>query len=330
MDHFETLIGNEPLKKFFLSQIERGTLAHAYILEGGDGSGRHTLAYCVASALAGDTPEGARIARGQSPDVKICAPGRDKKQFTVDVVRALRADAFLLPADLPFKLFILEKTETMNAAAQNAALKILEEPPENTYFFLLCSNASALLPTIRSRAPVLRMQRFSVGELDAILSHDPSAADKKKLNPDFYYACLQQSDGCPGAAAQLLCHAGAAESRKLASELLDVITDRPALLLKSAELPRQTKQRRELGEVFTDLQWALRDLLVCRFGAGERETVFYTDAGQAMCVQPSLAKEQIIALIDLLSGLQAALEANANMQNLRFAFVCGVREALAR
>ena len=57
------------------------------------GSGRHTLALGAAILLAGDCPEGQKIAAGCSPDVKCFGPSREKKQLTVDVIRAMKEDA---------------------------------------------------------------------------------------------------------------------------------------------------------------------------------------------------------------------------------------------
>ena len=325
MDPFDSLRGNEQLKTFFKRQIEKESLAHAYVLEGEDGTGRHTLALAVARALAGDTPEGAKIARGLSPDVKCYGPPADKKLFNVDLIRDLRADAYLVPNDLPFKFYILEKSETMNASAQNAALKILEEPPANTYFFLLCSSSSALLPTIRSRAPVLRMQRFSVEELDALLSRE--GAQIKQNDRDFYYACLKGSGGSYGAAKEALLQPKNAESRKTVCALLACFEKQAELIVRSAELP---KKRQEAEEVLTLMQRALRDILVSRMGAPDAQLLFFSDDEEARKYLPGAAKEQITALIDLTDELQDALSRNANMQNLRFALCTGVRAALTK
>ena len=66
-------------------------------------------------------------------------------------VRALRADAYIRPNEAERKVYILENAQTMNASAQNAMLKLLEEGPAYAAFLLLTDNAAALLPTVRSR-----------------------------------------------------------------------------------------------------------------------------------------------------------------------------------
>lgn len=77
--------------------------------------------------------------------------GRAKKEITVDQVRALSADSVILPNEAARKVYIIEDADLMNPQAQNAALKLLEEPPKGVIFILCVENAQALLPTVRSR-----------------------------------------------------------------------------------------------------------------------------------------------------------------------------------
>lgn len=64
-----------------------------------------------------------------------------------------------------FRFVVIESVELMNPQAANALLKILEEPPVGTYFFLLSSNPMGLLPTIRSRVKILRFKPLSADDL---------------------------------------------------------------------------------------------------------------------------------------------------------------------
>lgn len=90
------------------------------------------------------------------PDISIIArlvddKGKQKKQISVDQIRAMSADACMLPNEAARKVYIIEDAETMNPSAQNAALKLLEEPPLGAMFLLCSTNAMQLLPTVRSR-----------------------------------------------------------------------------------------------------------------------------------------------------------------------------------
>ena len=77
--------------------------------------------------------------------------GKQKKELLIDQIRALALDAVVLPNESERKVYILADADSMNLAAQNAALKLLEEPPKGVYFLLCVTNPARLLPTVRSR-----------------------------------------------------------------------------------------------------------------------------------------------------------------------------------
>lgn len=138
-----------------------GNRAHAYIIEGGSAASRLRCSLYAACALVCTDPIGGRpclacgtcraICDGEHDDVKIIAP-ENGKDIRVDEVRALRKDAYVLPTQCDYHIYIIAECQKMNAFAQNALLKLLEEPPENTVFFLLTPTKELLLPTVVSRA----------------------------------------------------------------------------------------------------------------------------------------------------------------------------------
>lgn len=77
--------------------------------------------------------------------------GRLKKEITVDQIRQMNEDAWVLPNEAARKVYIIAEADKMNPAAQNAALKLLEEPPNGAVFLLCATNPGLLLPTVRSR-----------------------------------------------------------------------------------------------------------------------------------------------------------------------------------
>lgn len=140
----------------------RAALSHAYILCGPEGSGRHDLARWMAARYVcsgeGETP------CGQCPDCRKAAAGIHPDIITAAEAlkaadaRALRADAYIRPNEAARKVYLVEDAQEMNASAQNALLKVLEEGPDYAAFLLLAENEAALLPTIRSRCELLRLQ----------------------------------------------------------------------------------------------------------------------------------------------------------------------------
>lgn len=77
--------------------------------------------------------------------------------ISVEEIRNICTDAYTIPNEANIKVYILPGADKMQAAAQNAFLKILEEPPQNILFILLCQSAEKLLSTIRSRTVTFRL-----------------------------------------------------------------------------------------------------------------------------------------------------------------------------
>ncbi len=85
----------------------------------------------------------------------------EKAIIPVDDIRKIRSDSFILPNDGEKKVYIINDADKMNAASQNAFLKILEEPPSFTTFILVCTNSDSLLTTVLSRVTHLKLQSNS-------------------------------------------------------------------------------------------------------------------------------------------------------------------------
>ena len=164
--NLSALAGNERVKEQ-LSRQERGRgLSHAYILSGPENSGRHTLARLLAAGMLctaqGERPCGrctscVKVAKGLHPDVSLISGPGEGKPITVDQVRTLRADAYIRPNEGDRKIYLLEGADQMNASAQNAMLKLLEEGPPYSAFLLIAGNAGGLLQTVRSRCEELAL-----------------------------------------------------------------------------------------------------------------------------------------------------------------------------
>lgn len=183
------LAGNAPLKRQLELETARRGLSHAYILSGPAGSGKRTLAGLLAAALVCDRRGGAlpclscagcrKAEGGIHPD--IVRVGDDGKDISVAQVRALRADAYIRPNEAERKVYILENAQTMNASAQNAMLKLLEEGPAYAAFLLLAENAGGVLETVRSRCETLTLDPVAPDECLAWLQARFPQASRDEL-----------------------------------------------------------------------------------------------------------------------------------------------------
>lgn len=85
------------------------------------------------------------------PDIYLLSPDEGKKQISVEAVRACKENLLKTPHVSACKVCVIDPVEALNDSAANALLKLLEEPPEGTYFVLIADQYSQVLPTIRSR-----------------------------------------------------------------------------------------------------------------------------------------------------------------------------------
>jgi DNA polymerase III subunit delta' len=141
--------------------LTAGRVHHAYLFSGPAGSGQREAALAFAQALncpvdplgCGRCPRCERIAHGSDPDViaLVRDPESAGREIRVEPVRQVCAALQLAASEGPYKIAIVEDADLLNASAQNALLKTLEEPPPKTVLILLDDGEERLLPTVRSR-----------------------------------------------------------------------------------------------------------------------------------------------------------------------------------
>ncbi|MBQ9745433.1 MAG: hypothetical protein IJW21_01250 [Clostridia bacterium] len=200
---FDNVYGNEEVKSLFASCIKEKKLSHAYMLVGPAGCGKKTLTHAVAAELARRDGSGeelvAKIASGHSPDV-LTIP-TEEKRIGIDTVRSFVSTVYLTPNELEFKMYIFEDADRLTPQAQNALLKIIEEPPKNVYIFLLCENPGSLLGTVRSRVISVNMQTFGNDEVRAYLAETGAPEGADEARTDF---AVKMSRGALGAVRELM------------------------------------------------------------------------------------------------------------------------------
>lgn len=144
-------------------------LSHAYIVAGpsgpaGDKAGQLAAAMLCTSELSrpcGICRDCVKLSRGAHPDLitvrrQTDSAGRPRREIYVEQVREIVDGAHILPNEARKKVYVIRDADAMNPSAQNALLKLLEEPPEFVALILLCENIDALLETVRSRCAVVR------------------------------------------------------------------------------------------------------------------------------------------------------------------------------
>lgn len=125
--------------------------------------------------------------------------GEDKPtSISVETSREIIRTLSLKPFESKFKVMLIWQPELMHSSAANAILKILEEPPPNTFFLLVSNAAEQLLPTVRSRTQTVQVPLLSDAAIDQFLS------EKHQVNEDRRSEIIQLADGNLNLAIKLI------------------------------------------------------------------------------------------------------------------------------
>jgi DNA polymerase III subunit delta' len=175
------LIGHQALLNAMLGEYSAGKMHHATILSGPQGIGKATLAFQFAKlafSLAGETSATDKIRAGTHPSLLHITRSWNEKteKFRTEIVidDIHRANHFLshTASGGGMRIIIIDPADDMNRNAANALLKNLEEPPQNTHYFLISHIAGRLLPTIRSRCRVIEVPPLTIDEVNQVLTQN--------------------------------------------------------------------------------------------------------------------------------------------------------------
>lgn len=321
------IVGNVGLRDRLCQDILNQKMAHAYIISGAKGSGRHLVAMQCAAAVAcerkqdgsaplpcGECPSCRKLLSGKSPDVvTVSKTGQSVK---IEQIRALGKDVRTLPNDLDDKFYIIEDADTMTPQAQNAFLLTLEEPPSFVHFFLLCEQPERLLETVRSRAPILRTEMISNEDIKTYVRRGSSpAASLLSAKPQEFEEILSIANGSIGRMLTLSDEKERAPllaRRAKASTLVEYALrkDRAALATFLCQLP---SKQDELLPILTVAQSALRDLVAIK-QAPDASLIFYSDRAFASELAYSCSLHFLYRVYDAIDATVASISRNANIR----------------
>ncbi|MCZ7638712.1 MAG: DNA polymerase III subunit gamma/tau [Verrucomicrobia bacterium] len=291
---FAEVVGQEHVTRTLANAIDQNRIAHAYLFCGPRGTGKTTIARIFAKALnctggpkadfdVAD-PRCVEIAEGRSLDV-LEIDGASNNG--VEQVRELRETCRFAPASSRFKIYIIDEVHMLTAAAFNALLKTLEEPPAHVKFMFATTDPEKVLPTILSRC-----QRFDLRRIPAalIVQHLTTIAQQEGVTVDdaALHAIARGADGgmrdAESALDQLISFCGReinetdvlsmfglaarAQILALADALLAGLPERVL-----AELDALARNGKDLGRLLSDLLNHFRNLLIWQVTRGDRRLI---------------------------------------------------------
>jgi len=215
----DCLVGHgETLKNFMDAWNARDVhpIHPVWMLCGPRGIGKATLAYKIARMVYGNVGDFFIIDLAHNIDERGNLK-TDAKAISVHTVRAMIERMQMSSMSGNWRVILIDSVDELTVAAENAILKLLEEPPQQTLFLLVTHQLSNVLPTVRSRARIEKMRPLSMSELRELCA-------KFLGNEEISHNILKLSNGSFGKIANLKASGG----DEIYDELMDVLNNKHA------------------------------------------------------------------------------------------------------
>lgn len=252
--NFGKLQLNDNIKSKLSAAVDSGTLSHAVLLTGGTSKDRKSLAVHLAQAmLCGKSEKPClkcdtcrKIKNSAHPDI-IMTEGEAGKQksIKIDTIRDIRNRAYMMSNEAPFQIFIILEASGMGDEAQNALLKILEEPPETARFILAARSRDDMKQTILSRVTA-----FAISEDSGHAAGEKENPKAAKAAEDIIKALLTKNE------YKIVLSTGALEKDRKAFK---AALEKMLLTLRNAVVSRYTAYNGEDMETVMRLSSAFSD-----------------------------------------------------------------------
>jgi DNA polymerase III subunit delta' len=322
---FDPLTAQERALRLIASALYTGSLPHAFLFTGHDGTGKRAAglvfamaANCMNPPQSANGPTAAappltqylrscgqcrscrKITSGHHPDIHVVEPSG--KLIKVDQVRALGRKMALKPYEAGTRVVVIAGAETLNPEAGNTLLKTLEEPPDRTVFVLTAPQTADLLPTIVSRCRHIRFAPIPREMLRHFLG------DRYGLDPITADIVAAMADGSPTKAGRMA-ETGWSEHRKSIIHRMEAASSPGEALILSESISRN---KEHLFETLAVMQSWFRDLIVSR---STPENIINRDLADK--IDEHGARRRISSLtskINAITRAQQDIHANANVR----------------
>ncbi|TDT50572.1 DNA polymerase III subunit delta' [Fonticella tunisiensis] len=318
-----SVVGQEFVKESFKRAFENKRISHSYILTGPDGTGKSIFALYMASSLLCRGEEKPcrkcssciKIKNNNHPDVKIISG--ETKSIGVENVRNIIDEIYTKPYEGDRKIVIIKKVDNITVQGQNAILKTLEEPPEDTTIIMLAENLNSILPTIQSRCQILRFARTSGDSIKNFLRKQNYDEDKIKTAVNF-------SDGIVGRALKFFDE----NYLKLRLETIDIARrlpkSRPGELMELTDF--FVKNKDKINDILDILSIWYRDIIIIKHSR-DKELVINADFYELLVEESRLVSyNKLSRIIDTIKETREKLKQNSNYQLTIEVMVLNIQE----
>jgi DNA polymerase-3 subunit delta' len=268
----KTIFGHSLPQKILYNAMTAGKLGHAYLFCGTEGIGKRMTAFAIAKSLlcqesipfCGKCASCLKADHRTHPDLFEIVP--DGTFIKIAQIKQLQEQMALRPAISSKKVFIIDGIDQMNSEAANSFLKSLEEPPADTYFFLISSRPQAVPSTLLSRCQQIR---FNPSSPEALV---PFLIDRKNVSPQDALRIAKRAEGRAGAALHLDLESLDQEEEQYLKLLQPENIASPSKLFQNAE-----ECSRDPALLKKSLEWMsalIRDMIVWKTSPQPGEFIF--------------------------------------------------------
>lgn len=213
------LVGQEKIKSTFEKLISHDELSHGYIFYGEPQVGKFTFALGLASFL-----EKGKFEIGGDVLQEVLIVDEEEGSIGIDAIREVKRFLSLAPINSTHRVVIIDNADLLTEEAQNAILKISEEPPQKGLLILTTSNIDLLADTLKSRFQKVYFQKLKSKDIESLLikSHGISEKDAESI--------ANLSFGRPGRAVLLATDEAAKERMRIAKNLINKKINKAAFI----------------------------------------------------------------------------------------------------
>ena len=325
---FEDMVGQEHITRTIRNQIIAGRVGHAYLLNGGRGTGKTTTAKILARAVNCLNPQDgepcneceickAALAGSLTDIVEMDAASNN----SVDDIRAIRDEVNFLPTLAKYRVYIIDEVHMLSTGAFNALLKTLEEPPSHVKFILATTEPQKLPATILSRCQRFDFKKISNEDISKRLQY---VCDESKIeiSKEALNIIAVLAEGAMRDALSILERCLQEGNEKIDEDLVKDLVGIPKLTFVSRimqaiieyhveDVLKTVEEVNNEGKDLQNLLWELikypKDILVWKT-CGKLEIYSEEELKQIDALSKQISKERLLQIIYTLSQLESDMK----------------------
>lgn len=247
-----------------------------------------------------------KIDSGHHPDIILITPSGPF--IKIGQIRDLCRTLTMKPYEARLRVVVISDAQAMNAAASNALLKVLEEPPDRTILILTATQTSDLLPTIVSRCQQIRFNPISRKNIEMLL------IEEHGMRPDDAEIISIMANGSLSKAQSMMrsmSRVSWINRRIWLINEVGTIVDKP-IASRMAFAEKLSKEKALLSDSLEVMKSWFRDLIVCRYHPDKMINHDLKDKIQK--ASKTMRVESLISYIDDIQSVQKNIHANINLR----------------